>query len=390
MSATTLAPLFGLIALLFFILYLLAQARVSRLRQQLTDREKAHRRELDLRGTLQEQLRGQITAMEDRFTTLSESITKRRTEELTASTSTTLAGIVQPLRDSLREVRQTLADTTEKETDRAARLEETILRLTKQSQEVGHKADALADALRRKPKLQGNWGEVQLETLLEREGFEKGVHFDTQQSLRTESNTLLRPDFILHFPDDRDVVIDAKVSLTAYVEYIEAPDDAERTAALDRHIASLRSHIRELRDKRYQSHIAPPRRALDYVLMYVPTAPALQLAYERAPGLWDEAIRARVLMTSDLNLLVLLRIIELTWKHDAQVKNFSELTKQAGYFLERAERFTTRFESIQTRINALQSAYTETDTALRGQQGLLGPATRIRDLSTSADPTDQV
>lgn len=391
-TSTIIAIILGATTLLFLILYLTARSRNGLLQQQINDQAEAHQREMVVRGTMEEQLGKQIAAMEDRFSVLSETITKQRAEELTATTSTTLTSIVQPLRESIREVRQTLSDSSEKETDRTARLEETIRQLTRQSQEVGLKADSLADALRRKPKVQGSWGETQLEVLLEREGFEKGKHYDTQLSLRSDTNALLRPDFVLHFPDERDIIVDAKVSLTAFVDYVEAveaKDGARQSEALNRHLESLRSHVRELRDKKYQRQIPQPRQALEYVLMFVPNVAALQLAYENDQSLWDFAHKSNVLLTSESTLFALLRLIDLTWRQDAQVKNFAELTKQATLFIERMDLFVKRFEGIQDKMNTLQRAYNETDTALRGRQGVLGTAGRISALSTSSTPLEE-
>ncbi len=382
------ALLLGATTLILLILYLMALVRNSHLSQQLIDQDQAHHREINLRGTLQEQLTGQIKAMEDRFTVLSETITKQRAEELTTTTSTTLSTIIQPLQDSIREVRQSLSDTTTKETDRTARLEQTIKQLTEQSLEIGQKADSLAEALRLKPKVQGNWGETQLEVLLEREGFQKGKHYDTQPTLRTETNTIVRPDFVFHLPDNRDVIIDAKVSLTAFLDYIEAKNDEDRQNALDRHTKSLRGHIQELSGYKYQQYIPAPRQALEYILMFVPNTSAIQLAYTHDPSLIDYAKKANVLITSEANLYVLLRLIQLSWKQDTQVKNFAELTTQVALLLERTQRFMERFETIQERINALQKSYDDTNTSLRGRQGLLGTANRINTLSSSTTTDD--
>lgn len=387
----TLTAVFVLLTVVFLALYiytLLSRQKIRALlelrEETLREREERFSRELLLKD---EALRAQKASFEeqekrqeDRFKALSEEITQRRSQELTETNRTSMDALLTPLKETIAKMEKALKENSEGQARRAGSLREAMESLMRESRMVGEKADALASALRAKPKLQGNWGEEQLRRLLELENFVEGVHYDTQVSVRGETGNTLRPDFILHFPDEKDIVIDSKVSLTAFTAYVESEDEDEKALLSKQNLQSVRNHIKELKTKSYQSYVKEPRQALDYVIMFVPNSMALSLAYAEAPALWQEAIDAGVFLASQENLMVLLRLIRIAWTQDAQMKNYRELARQATFLIARAEKMIPEVESIGKKIQDLEKAYDAFNRRLRGRQGILTSARNISEL----------
>ena len=343
------------------------------------------RRELELKDEAlkvqKETFEAQTKALEDRFKALSEEITRKRAEELNKSNRETMDGIVTPLKETISKMEKALKENRESDAKRAGELEQTIREMAAKSSEVGRKADALAEALRAKPKLQGNWGEEQLRRLLDLENFTEGVHYDVQETLKGEEGNNLRPDFILHFPDDKDIIIDSKVSLTAFTSYVEAETDEEKEAFARENLRSIKKHIGELRDKKYQKLVKAPRQALEYAVMFVPNEMAIQLAYQVQPDLWQEAIDSGVFLASQQNLMVLLRMIRLSWTQDAQMKNYRELTKHASLLIDRSEKLVEELDKVHASIRSLDSNFTAVENRIKGRVGILTSARKISELS---------
>lgn len=353
--------------------------------EALRERDERYRNELRLRDEAlllqKETFAEQSRAQEDRFKALSEEITQRRSRELSETNRSSMDAIIMPLKETIAKMEKALKESSESDAKREGALREAMDNMMKESKAVGLKADALASALRAKPKLQGNWGEEQLRRLLDLENFTEGIDYETQVTLKGDAGNALRPDFILHFPDDKDIIIDSKVSLTAFTAYIEAEDDETRALKSKENLRSVRDHIDELRRKKYQTFVKEPRKALDYVVMFVPNEMALSLAYQEQPDLWQEAIDAGVFLASQQNLMVLLRLIRIAWTQDAQMRNYRELSEHAARLIERAERMVPEMENIGKKIGDLEKAYNAFDSRLRGKQGILTSARKISELS---------
>lgn len=195
------------------------------------------------------------------------------------------------------------------------------------------------------------------------------------------------PDVILHFPDNRDAIIDSKVSLSAFIDYQNADSDEKRSDALSRHAQSLRNHVRELVRKDYKSYITPPKQTLGYVIMFVPNETALQLALFNDASLWRESYDKGVFITGEQNLMAVLRLIEMAWVQQEQTKNQEEILKQARLFLDRVGDFIKHFEDISLKLDAAQSAYKNAkDKLLTGRMNIMGPARRLADMSGQENP----
>lgn len=387
-----LIALFFLLSVLFLYLFVKNLLRNRQLtgtlelkEEALRERDERYRNELRLRDEAlllqKETFAEQSRAQEDRFKALSEEITQRRSRELSETNRSSMDAIITPLKETITKMEKALKESSESDAKREGALREAMDNMMKESKAVGLKADALASALRAKPKLQGNWGEEQLRRLLDLENFTEGVDYETQVTLKGDAGNALRPDFILHFPDNKDIIIDSKVSLTAFTAYIEAEDDETRALKSKENLRSVRDHIDELRRKKYQTFIKEPRKALDYVVMFVPNEMALSLAYQEQPDLWQEAIDAGVFLASQQNLMVLLRLIRIAWTQDAQMRNYRELSEHAARLIERAERMVPEMENIGKKIGDLEKAYNAFDSRLRGKQGILTSARKISELS---------
>lgn len=380
------------------------QARADGLERQLADERQAaarhleeeqarHRRQADdLRATLQEQydrtlgdlreqqkeLREQQKAqmeqqqrlISEQFGTTSERILKERSEQLSAANKEQLASILNPLHENIRQMREAVEKSDRDQATTMVHLEASIRENLKQAKEVGERADKLAQALTSENKTQGNFGELRLRQLLENMGLEEGVQFEEQATLRDahgnavheENGRRMVPDVILHFPDHRDVVIDSKMSLTAFEEYHRADTEADRQAALRKHVQSMRQHVRELAQKNYSSYIRDGHQQLDFVLMYVFSESALQLALAHDPTLWKDAYDQGVVISGSQNLYMMLRVLEMTWRQVRQVENQQKMVDAANVIVDRVQLFCERFIAADDQLRRTRDAFDKLKT----------------------------
>ena len=325
----------------------------------------------------------QLLMVKEQMQNESRQLLEQRAEALGKSNNEQMNHVVEPLKEQLEAMRKQVGESMKTSTESRVSIEKAIESLVKRTEEMAGEANNLARALKNENKTQGNWGEMILDTILEGSGLEKGVHYETQVTLRDEQGRALSndetgqrmvPDVIVHYPDGKDVIIDSKVSLTAYVDYCNAESDEERQAAAERHVASVRQHVKELRLKNYANYIKPPRQALQYMLMFVPNEAALQLALQQDTALWREAFENGICITSEQNLIVLLRMIQLAWTQVQQFQNQQEIIAQAKSLLDRVQRFVERFDKVSAGIDRLRADYDEARRAFDGRQGILGAA----------------
>lgn len=325
----------------------------------------------------------QLEVAKEQMQNLTSQMLEQRTEALGKANNEQMSNVVAPLKEQLEAMRKQVNESLKTTTENRASIEKSIEALMKRTDEMTTEANSLARALKNENKTQGNWGEMLLDTILENSGLEKGVHYETQVTLRDENGRPLSnletghrmiPDVIVHYPDGKDVVIDSKVSLSAYLDYCNADNDTDRDQAALRHVASVRQHVKELRQKDYASYIKPPRQALQYMIMFVPNEMALQLAMQQDSALWREAFEQGVCITSEQNLIVLLRMIQLAWTQLRQFQNQEEIMSQARTLLDRVARFIERFDKVSAGIDRLRADYDEARRSFDGRQGILGAA----------------
>ena len=317
----------------------------------------------------------QLDRMTERFEALSEVITKRRADELTSANKQELDLVLTPLRASIDKMDLALKSTGETSARRSGELDRQIRMLIEQTTAVGDKADRLARAMSTSGKVQGDWGEKRLEQILQREGFIRGTEYDTQVVLR-RGGQVLRPDFVLHFPDGRDVMVDAKVSLRAFLRYHDAGDEEGRQAALADMERDLRAHVSELAKARYHELSLEGRSTFPYTLMFVPMPAVLQLL--SSSDLGEKALASRVFIVTPESLMLFLRIISEAWISRRQEENIAEVIALADKMLRQVDNMMEDFRRVGGKLDDAKTAYTEALTHLNGRQGLTGYADQIR------------
>lgn len=322
----------------------------------------------DLKDQQMEQMEQQMTLIKEQMNTASEKILKERSEQLSEKNKEALASILNPLKDGITQMKDAVEKSGQEHKETMVRLDATIKHSIEQSREVGERADKLAQALTGENKTQGNFGELRLKQLLEDMGLEEGSQFEEQTTMRDSSGRAIYdeedghrmiPDIILHFPDERDVIIDSKMSFKAFEDYHNAENDVQRQEALTRHIASVRQHVNELSRKNYSAYIKEGRGRLDFVLMYVFSESALQLALMNDPTLWKEAYDKGVIITGSQNLYMMLRVLEMTWRQIKQIENQEQMMKTANTVIDRVQMFYERFLKVDEMLTKTQKAFEE-------------------------------
>ena len=343
----------------------------------------------------EEQMRQQLTLIREQMNSASEKILKERAEELSAVNKEQLSGILTPLQTHIQQMREAVERSDREHNSTMQRLDATIKTSIEQSRQVGERADKLAQALTGENKTQGNFGELRLKQLLEGMGLQEGEQFTLQETIKDkdgyvvyeEEGHRLIPDAILHFPDKRDVIIDSKMSFTAFEDYHNAETEAQRQDALKRHLTSMRNHVNELSRKNYSKYIAEGHAKLDFVLMYVFSESALQLALSNDATLWKDAYDRGVIITGSQNLYTMLRVLEMTWKQVRQVENQQKIMECANMIVDRVQLFAERFESVKQQLQKTQDSFDklESITAETGQS-ILTPASRLLKMGASQNP----
>ena len=331
-----------------------------------------------LREDQQKQVEQQINLLKEQMTTTSEKILMQRSQQLSQTNQEQLAAILNPLRTEINQMKETVDKSGREHATSMERLDASIKANMEKANMLSERADRLANALTGQNKTQGDFGELRLRQLLEDMGLEEGVQFEEQTTMKDsngrviydeEDGSRMIPDVILHFPDHRDVIIDSKMSFTAYVDYQNAQTDEERKAALDRHVASVRQHVNELSRKNYSKYLKTDSSKLDFVVMYIFQESALQLALASAPTLWKEAYDNGVVISGSQNLYMMLRVLEMTWKQVRQVENQQKIVEAANSVIDRVQLFYERFLKVDEMLERTRAAFNDvkTVTASSGQ-----------------------
>ncbi len=294
--------------------------------------------------------------------------------------------LLHPLREHIKSFEEGIEKRFVEETRDRVSLKKEIEQLRELNQQLSQDANNLAYALKGGQKTQGDWGEVQLEILLQKAGLSKGLHYEAQSSFTDEEGKQKRPDFIIHLPEDKHLIIDSKVSLTAYERYCSASEDAEREKAAREHLESLRRHIRDLSGKNYQllERLHPP----DYLLLFVPVEPAFALAIQTDQRLFTEALERNIVLVTTSTLLATMRTVSFIWKQEKQKNNVLEIARQSGLLYDKFVAFVDDLRGIGVRLDQAQGAFKDAMNKLQDSprfgDTLLGRAERIRELGAKA------
>ena len=372
---TTLEIILLVVVGVLLILILLLVGRMGRLTATAARTEATLESERRKREEQEGLFDRQLDRMTERFEALSEVITKRRADELTSANKQELDLVLTPLRASIDKMDLALKSTGETSARRSGELDRQIRMLIEQTTAVGDKADRPARAMSTSGKVQGDWGEKRLEQILQREGFSRGTEYEAQVVLR-RGGQVLRPDFVLHFPDGRDVMVDAKVSLRAFLRYHDAGDEEGRQVALADMERDLRAHVSELAKARYHELSLEGRSTFPYTLMFVPMPAVLQLL--SSSDLREKALASRVFIVTPESLMLFLRIISEAWTNRRQEENITEVMELADKLLRQVDNMMEDFSRVGGKLDDAKTAYTEALTHLNGRQGLTGYADQIR------------
>ena len=285
--------------------------------------------------------------------------------------------ILKPFKDNIREFRERVESIYSRQTEQSGELKNELKRLMELNAQITTETTNLTNALKGNSKVQGDWGEVILETILDNSNLIRGLHYQTQHNIKDEQGNNLRPDVVLNLPNNKQVIIDSKVSLTAYVNSSKADTEVERKAALAAHIASMRQHIKELSSKRYQQLVQSP----DFVIMFVPNEPAFLQALQEDHTIWNDAYEKKVIISSPTNLFALLKIVDDLWRRDDQSKNQENIIKYGVALYEQLVAFTAALEGVGAGIDQARAKYDEAYKRLfTGNNNIVRTGERLRKL----------
>jgi len=353
---------------------------------QLNEKERVHQEALRAQQRQFDETMAKVSAQ---MKVATDEMLKQRQKEFADASNQNLGQIVNPLRETIDQMKQVMAETTEKQTQMGGEMKANIENMMRQSEAAMKSADELNRTFRLGNRVQGDWGETILDELLESQGLKRGIHYDTQPYIRdavgniihTEKGNIMRPDVILHLDQRREVIIDSKVSLTAFMDYSNANTEEERKRLLKAHIDSLKSHVRELSTKDYSSYIQPPKARMDYVIMFVPHSAALWTALNAQPDLWRNAMAQNVFIADEQTLFAALRIINLTWTQIAQAQNHEKVYALANELLERVGQFMKKYQDIGTALERATKAYEDGGRKLAPQgQSILTTCAKLQKL----------
>ena len=348
----------------------------------------------EIRASHKEALKQQAESLKAELTAKTEELLKQRQQELDKRAEENFKNITESLGKDINAMKTAFEDNKKTQSETSATLKENfekaVKQLEDQTKSIGDKADHLAEALRGKKKIQGNWGETILLNLLTDEGMVEGRDFDKEATLRDELGFVIknedtakamRPDFILHFADNQDIAVDSKVSLAAYSDYLEANTEDAKTDARRRNVEAIRNQVKILSGKDYSNYLRPGHKMTDFVIMFVPSNSALQLAYEDDPKIWRDAYEKKVLVTSEETLLTFVRMIVLGWRNVEQVRNQQKIIDAASRMIDRVADFSKFYATIGKKLEDAQKAYNDGKAKLGDSgQSILVSANQIKSL----------
>lgn len=336
----------------------------------------------------QKQFDQQLETIQEQFQNLASKILDQTTQKLKSENVESMSHITQPLKQNIEQLQQAIDKTNHETAKSTASLSEQLKSMAEQTAKIDASATRLTNVMRGANKVQGNWGELTLMNLLDSQGLRLGVDYDVQQTLsddrgnvltNEESGKRMIPDVILHYPNNEDIIIDSKMTINAYTNYMNAEDEIVKKKYADDVVKSIRTQFTSLSKKDYTSYIKAPRRAIDFVIMYVPYEGALQLALLTDPKLWHDAFEKKVFITSQQNLMAILKIIQIAWRQYAQTENQKRVYDLADEMLRRVGDFIKRFDKVGKDIETLHKDYDEAyKKAYTGRQSIVQKANDLK------------
>lgn len=398
------------------LVYWLMRQQLTHVRQQLTSAEQTlteeqakvqevklllSQKELELkyekekneatRQQADEKLAEQIKFLQAELTNTTQKLLDIRSEKLEQTNRTQMSSIIDPLKETISKLEKEMKDTQTQHGNTTTRLEQSIKNLVEKTESIGTRADRLVETLLYQPKSQGDWGELVVKEMLESQGLKEGIHYVYQPTLRDEkgqtlrneeTNKIMRPDFILHLDDKEDVIIDSKMTITSYDNYVHAKTDDERELYAKEILTSIHNHINELRRANYAAYIENGRKSADFVFMFIPNEGAMQVAMAHEKNLWrDTFLKDRIFIVSEMNLYAALRIVNVTWRQIEQNKSYAKVFQTVGLLLDRLNGFIEKFGKVEKSLQQATKAYEEANHQLMiGSRSVLDTGYRLRDM----------
>ncbi|MCF6296547.1 MAG: DNA recombination protein RmuC [Flavobacteriaceae bacterium] len=318
------------------------------------------------------------------FEILASKILEEKSQKFTIKNKENIEQILNPLQEKIKSFEKKVEDTHKESIDRQSALREQIIGLSKLNEQMSKEAVNLTKALKGDSKVQGNWGELVLERVLEKSGLEKGREYEMEKSFNIDegNHQRLRPDVIIHLPDNKKMIVDSKVSLTAYEQFVNAEDENKKKQYLKDHISSLNRHVTQLSEKKYEDlyKIESP----DFVLLFIPIEPAFALAINQDNQLYNKAFEKNIVIVTPSTLLATLRTIDSMWNNEKQQKNAIEIAQQAGRLYDQFVNLTNDLIKVGNQLKTVQGSYEGTMKKLTGQGNLIKKVENLKQLGAKA------
>ncbi len=348
----------------------------SRLFTELKEQAKASEDKLKVLNDAKQELQTQ-------FENLANQIFEAKTKSFVEQSRANLDTILTPFKDKISEFEKKVNEAYSNEGKERHSLIKEVQKLQELNQKLGEDAENLTRALKGDTKTQGTWGEIILERILEESGLRKGIEYDSQGGFRDANGRLLKPDVIVHLPEEKDIVIDSKVSLVAYEKYVRAEDDGARERAVKEHLVSINTHLKGLESKKYDE--LPDVKSLDFVLMFIPIESAFMLAIEKDSEIFRKAFEQNIMIVSPSTLLVTLRTIQNIWRYEYQNKNAMKIADEAGKLYDKFVGFVEDLEKVGSQLDSARKTYDGAHNKLvSGKGSLVNRAQSLIDLGVKS------
>ena len=366
------------------------QAEINTTKQKLAEYTANNANLLDKLSTQKQDITELQKTAHLQFEKLAQQIFEEKSGKFTEANKTNIEALLKPLNENIDNFKKKVEETYDKESKQRFSLEEKVKDLIENTQKISQEANNLASALKGQIKKQGDWGETILERILELSGLEKNREYFIQENLKDEHGQNQRPDIVVRLPDDRNIIIDSKVSLNAYLRYSEADSKEQQDIFIAGHLQAINQHIDQLSAKKYEELTS----SLDFVIMFIPVEPAYILAVQSDPDLWAYAYTRRILMISPTNLIAVLKIVADLWKREMQSKNAVEIASEGARLYDKFVGFVSTIEDIGKHLSRSQDAYLQAVSQLKdGRGNLIARVNKLKKLgvkSTKHLPTSML
>ena len=365
----------------------ITKSKLAAAEAKLEAEQQQNAKETQLR---QQQFQEQLKTVQEQFANLANKVLEQTSDKLKNQNTESMDAITKPLKENIEKLHEAIAKTNSETARSTATLAEQLKNMTEQTDKIGETANRLTNVIRGGNKEQGNWGERRLSELLDSQGLVRGVDYDVQQTItdaagnavhNEESGRRMIPDVVLHYPNNEDVIVDAKVSIDAYYQYMNTEDTRQRDELAKSLVQSIRKQVNDLARKDYSHYIQKPRHAIDFVIMYVPFEGAWQLALSKDPKIWGEAFDRQVLITRQQSLIAIVKMIQIAWRQYTQSENQKHVFELAEELLKRVGDFVKKFEKVGKDLASLQSDYEDAfKKVYTGRQSIVQKANELKQI----------